>query len=64
MPNWKDKRKSPIWGKCKVCEKDFDWRFNGLVNAKKEVFCSYECFSKNVARVERDGAGEVGFDDL
>jgi len=30
--------------KCEQCGKDFDWRFAGLVNAKKNIFCSHQCF--------------------
>lgn len=29
---------------CDYCGKVFDWRFAGLVNAKKDKFCGHKCF--------------------
>ncbi len=30
--------------KCEQCGKDFDWRYAGLANAKKNIFCGHKCF--------------------
>ena len=35
---------TPLMAKCDHCGKAFDWRFEGLVNAKKVEFCGHKCF--------------------
>lgn len=49
MSRWKKSKKPPIhptplMDKCEQCGKDFDWRFAGLANANKNIFCGHECF--------------------
>jgi len=49
MSRWKKPTRptisqTPLMDKCEQCGKDFDWRYAGLANAKKNKFCGHKCF--------------------
>lgn len=64
MAKWKDTRTKPIWGDCNECGIRFDFRYAGLINGKKDEFCSHECFEAHLARVIKGMPEPMNFDDL
>ena len=49
---------------CSFCKKTFNWRYQGVTNGSKKVFCNDFCLRENYFKNVRDRGETVPFDAL
>lgn len=65
MSRWqKNKKRKAAIGKCNECQISFDWALQGLANGKGEEYCGYNCFQRNLERVQQARNSGDEFDML